>query len=324
MSNIQEPKESRFSPKLLAGIILALLFGIALYLRVSLPYDKVFTGEWIKFTGIDVYYHIRLVDNLVHNFPHYMSIDPYFLYPGATTGEIQIRFFDWLLASLIWLIGLGSPTEHTVDVVGVYYPAVLGALTVIPVYFIGKVLFNNWAGIASAGLIALLPGEFMGRSILGFADHDVANTLFTTVSILFLLLAINTAKQRQLTFKHINRQDWSVATKPLIYSLLAGIFLGMYLLMWMGALLFVFILTVYFIIQFIIDHLKRQSTGYLCLIGIPLFFAALLVFLPMSPGWVHLASLVIAILIPLVMSGTSWFMARSQIKPVYYPLTVVG
>jgi dolichyl-diphosphooligosaccharide--protein glycosyltransferase len=310
-------------PKLTAVIIVALSVGIALYLRVCLPYDKVFSGDWIKFTGIDVYYHMRLVDNLVHNFPHYTAIDPYFIYPGAT-GEISLRFFGWFLASIIWVIGLGSPTQHTIDMVGAYFPAVLGALVVIPVYFIGKELFGRWAGVISAGLIAIIPGESLGRSILGFTDHDVANTLFTTVAILFLILAIKAARQREWSFSHLNRRDWAIATRPLIYSFAAGIFLGIYLLTWAGALLFVFLISVYFVIQFIIDHLKHKSTDYLCLVGVILFLAALLVFWAISPGRLYLASLIIAILIPLVLSGVSWLMTRRGIKPAYFPLALLG
>ncbi len=150
-SKHQDAGESRLSPKVLAGILVALFFGVALYLRVYLPYDQVFVSEWIKFTSIDAYFHMRLVDNLVHNFPHHMVIDPYRIYPGA--AGVSISFFDWLLAGIIWVIGLGSPTQHTVDVVGVYFPAVLGALTVIPVYFIGRELFGRWAGVISAGIL---------------------------------------------------------------------------------------------------------------------------------------------------------------------------
>jgi len=329
MTKHREAKESRLpalgglSPKLLAGIILALFFGVALYLRVYLPYDQVFSGDWIKFTSVDAYYHMRIIDNLVYNFPHLISFDPYMLYPdGFWIGNI--RFFDWLLAGIIWVIGLSSPTQHTVDVVGVYFPAVLGALTVIPVYFIGKELFNRWAGVLSAGLIALLPGEFLGRSILGFTDQHVAETLFTTVTIMFLILAVKTARQKQLTFSHLNRRDWATITKPVIYSLLAGIFLGIYLITWAGATLFVFIIFVYFIIQFIVDHLKHQSTDYLCLVGVILFFVGLLIFLTVSPWMLPLASLVIALLIPPVLSSISRLMAHREIKPAYYPLTLVG
>ena len=314
---------SKLPPRLLFGIILALFFGVALYFRVCLPYDQVFSGDWIKFTSIDAYYHMRLVDNLALNFPRHMSFDPYFIYPGGR-GIGTISFFDWFLAGIIWIIGLGSPTQHTVDVVGVYFPAVLGALTVIPVYFIGKELFNRWVGVLSAGLIALLPGEFLGRSILGFTDHHVAETLLTTVTMLFLILAIKAARQRQLIFNYLYHRDWATITKPIIYSLLTGIFLGIYLLTWGGALLFVFIISIYFIIQFIIDHLKHKSTDYLCVVGVILFFIALLMFLPVSLGKLHLASLVIALFIPLVLRGVSWLITWRRIKPVYYPLTLVG
>ncbi|MBA7624652.1 hypothetical protein ES703_32063 [subsurface metagenome] len=317
-----EAERSKLPPKLLAGIILAIFFGVALCLRICLPYDQVFGSDWIKFTSADAYYHMRVVDNLVHNFPHLIRLDPYLLSPYSV-GVSSIHFFDWLLAAIIWVIGLGSPTQHTIDVIGVYFPAILGALTVIPVYFIGKELFNRWAGIISAALIALLPGEFMGRSILGFTDYDVAGTLFTTIAMLFLILAIKAARQRHLTFNHLKHPDRAIITKPIIYSLLAGIFLGIYLFTWPGALLFVLIIFIYFVIQFIIDHLKRRPTDYLCLVSGILFLVAILMFVPASHQMVAKASLVIALIIPLVLSGISRLLTSRQIKPAYYPLTVV-
>ncbi len=263
---------SKLSSGIIAGALLTLFFGVALYLRAYLPHEQVFSGDWIKFTSVDAYYQMRLIDNLAHNFPRLTAFDPYFIYPGGM-GVGDIHFFNWLLAGIIWLVSLGSPTQHTIDVVGVYFPAVLGALTVIPVYFIGKELFHHWAGVIAAGLIAIIPGEFLGRSMLGFTDQHVAETLFTTTAILFLILALKTARQRQLTFSHLRHRDWSTSAKPLIYSLLSGIFLGIYLITWAGALLFVFIITVYFVIQFIIDHLKDRSTGYLGVVGVILFLA---------------------------------------------------
>ncbi len=300
-----------------------MFFAIALTFRVYLPYDKVFGSDWIKFTGADAYYHMRLVDNLVHNFPRLLSFDPYLIYPGG--GSVgSIRFFDWLLASITWVIGLGSPTERTIDIVGVYFPAVLGALTVIPVYFIGRELFGRWAGIFSAGLIAIMPGEFMGRSILGFTDHHVAETLFTTIAMLFLILAIKTAGQRQLTFNHIKRRDWTTSARPLIYSLLAGVFLGIYIFTFLGALLFVFLTFIFFVVQFIIDHLKGKSSDYLCLVSIIFFFVGLVASLLISLKGLYLVPLIIALLVPLALNGVSRLMVNKAIKPGYYPLTLVG
>ncbi|MFC2001346.1 oligosaccharyl transferase, archaeosortase A system-associated [Chloroflexota bacterium] len=312
-----------FSPQILPGIFVAILFGIALYLRVGLPYDQIFGIDWIKFASVDAYYHMRLVDNLVHNFPHLNSFDPFFIYPGGVVVG-GFRFFDWLLAGIIWVIGLGSPTQHTVDVIGVYFPPVLGALTIIPIYFIGKELFGRWAGVIAAGLFTLLAGESIGRSILGFTDHDVANTLFTTTTMLFLILAIKTARERKLTFSHFKRRDREIITKPIIYSLLVGVFLGIYLLTWAGALLFVFLISVYLIVQFIIDYLKREPTDYLCLIGVTLFFVSLIIFAPFSPVVVYAVVLIIALLIPIGLSSIAWLLSHRQIKPAYYPLALSG
>ncbi|MBI2288638.1 MAG: oligosaccharyl transferase, archaeosortase A system-associated, partial [Chloroflexi bacterium] len=254
---------------------------------------------------------------------HLTSYDPYLIYPGGG-GVNNINFFGRLLAGVIWLIGLGSPSEHTIDVVGVYFPAILGALTIIPVYFIGKELFGRWAGVLSAGLIAILPGEFLGRSILGFTDHHIAETLFTTVAMLFLILAIKTASQKQLTFSHLKCLDWSTSAKPIIYSLLAGIFLGIYIFTFTGALLFVFLIFIYFVIQFIIDHLKSKSTDYLCVVGITFFAIALLISLLISSVTLYLASLIIALLILPIFNRISRLMINKQIKPAYYPLTLIG
>ncbi|MBA7642276.1 hypothetical protein ES703_49965 [subsurface metagenome] len=319
--------QNRFSPKLIAGIILAASFGVALYLRIALPYDQVFVGDWVKFTAFDPYYHMRLVDNLVHNFPQRITFDPYTFYPHGMAVSWP-PFFDWLLAGIIWLIGLGSPTQHLVDVVGVYFPAVLGALTVIPVYFIGKELFSRWVGVISAGLVAILPGEFLNRSILGFTDHHVAEVLFTTVTMLFLILAVKTARQRQLNFSHIRHRDWQVVAKALVYSLLAGIFLGIYLLTWYGGPLFVFLIFAYFVIQFIIDHLRREDTDYLTIVGTLSFLVALVVSLPvwhqMGANTLYLISFLIAILTPAVLSGVSKLLTSRKVKPAYYLLVLGG
>jgi len=311
------------------GIILAVLCGISWYIRAFLPHDNIFVNGTVVFRETDAYYYMRNIENLVHSFPHYNTFDPYILFPGGGAGLAR-PFFGWLAAGIILLakgaasIPYSAEVLHSMEVVAAYIPPALGTLTLIPVYFIGKELFNRWAGVISAGLIALLPGEFLSRSILGFTDHHVAETLFTTIAIIFLILGVKAARQRQLSFNHIRRRDWAIIAKPLIYSLLAGLFLGIYLLTWMGALLFVFIISVYFIVQFIIDHLRGRSADYLCFVGTITFIIALLMLLPISPGKLLLASLVIAIFIPIALAGLSRIIASRGIRPMFYPVALVG
>ena len=321
-------KTFKFSEGIVVAVVLTLLIGVALYLRVYLPYEHVFSGEWIKFTGIDAYYHMRLVDNLVTHFPERITFDPYTQYPyGRAIGWPPL--FDWLLAGTIWLVSLGSPSQHTVDVVGVYFPAILGGLTLIPVYFIGKELFNHWVGIISAGLVAVLPSAFFSRSILGFTDHHVAETLFTTVTMLFLIVAIRSAKHKQLTFGHLRCKEWSVIVKPCVFSLLAGISLGMYILTWSGGLLFIFLIFIYLIIQSIIDHLKGENIDYLAIIGTTSLLIALIISLPLLPQGVwsrhlYLPSFILATLTAVGLTGVSHVFMNQRIRPLYYPITLIG
>jgi dolichyl-phosphooligosaccharide-protein glycotransferase len=316
-------KRSWFNSRFIAGVLLALFFGIALYLRIVLPYDKVFVGDWIKFTGVDAYFFMRLVDNLIPNFPHIASFDPYFLYPAVSSASSQ-TLWPYLISGIAWLLGLGSPSQHTVDLVGVYFPAVLGALTTIPIYFIGKTLFNRWAGVIAAGLIAIFPGEFLGRSILGFTDYHAAEVLFTTVTMLFLILAVKASRDRQLTLSSLWHGQRAIIVMPLIYGLLSGVFLGIYFLTWAGALLFVFLIFAYLVIQFIIDHIKSRSTEYLAIVSTVVFLVAFLMFLPTSPINIVMAAFTIAIVIPIIMAVLSYFMSRRNIQPLMYPAAILG
>ncbi len=321
----------RLSPGVIAGLFVVLFFGVSLFIRAYLPHDQIFSGEWVKFSSVDAYFHMRLVDSLVHNFPNLINFDPYLLYPsGMNLGNIQ--FFDWLLAGIIWVFGLGSPTQHTIDIISVYFPAVLASLTVIPVYFIGKELFGRGAGVIAAGLIATLPGEYLGRSILGFTDHHVAETLFTTITMMFLIMAVKRAQERGLKPQHLWNRDWEIIRKPVIYSLLTGLSLGIYLVTWIGGLLFVLIILLYFFFQFIIDHLKRNSTGYLLPAGTTTFLIALIIYVIFVGGTFTLnsssmipwLSLLMATAVPVILHFISRRFTDWKIKSFYYPVTLVA
>ncbi len=316
-----------FSPPVITLIALLVIAGISLLIRVKLPYDQVFVNGSVWFHGVDAWYHMRHIENLVHNFPHVNFFDPYVLYPSGGEGLAR-PFFDWLVAGIAWLVGLGSPSQHTVDVVGAYLPPVLGTLTIIPVYFIGKELFNRWVGVLAAALLAILPGEFLNRSLLGFTDHHVAEALFSTVTLMFLIMAIKRARERQISFTHLLNRNWTTIRKPLIYALLAGVFLGIYLLSWIGGLLLIFVIFAYLVIQFIIDHLRRRSTDYLCIIATLAFLIAFIMLLPVlgegGLGAIYSISLSIAISTPIVLSGISHLMASKAIKVAYYPIALLS
>jgi dolichyl-phosphooligosaccharide-protein glycotransferase len=316
-------KAKKFWPVLIPGLLLVLCFAVALVIRVVLPYSDVFTSNGIVFTGNDAYYHMRVAEGLVNNFPRFPGIDPYLVYPGGVSPVGN--FFQWLIALVVWVIGFGAPTEHSLNAIGAWIPAVLGALTVIPAFFIAKELWGKhgkWAGLVGALLVAVLPGEFLGRSIIGFTDQHVAETLLSTTAVMFLVFAVKSARLRELSLAHIRHMRWDKVLLPGLYSILSGLLLGLYIFSWQGALLVVFTIALFFVFQFINDHLHGRSTEYLAIVGTLLFLISLL-FLPVSEGNLYVPSLVIAVLIPVVLGIASFVLAKRKVARVVFPAALV-
>lgn len=309
----------------LYGTAVFLFCCFALWLRTGPPYDGVLGGSYVMFAENDGWYNARLIENLVANFPFRNTFDPYTMYPYGQ-GIPFAPFFDWLAALFIWIAGLGHPSTALIEKMAAYFPAVLGTLTIIPVYFIGKEIFNRNAGLLAAGLLAIAPGEFLFRSILGFTDHHIAEVLFSTTTMLFFIMAIKRAQENQITFERIKLREWSSLKKPLLFALLSGFFLGIYILSWIGAAIFIFIILVYVFIQYIMDHLNGKPTDYLAIISAPVLLVSLLMsaifYKYLLFGNFVLGGLVIGLLGIAVFQVTSYLMARKNIKRILYPITI--
>ena len=316
----------RLSTRVKYGLALFAFFLIALFLRIYFPYHNVFASGWVNFQETDCYYHMRQVLLLALHFPHRPLFDPYLFYPGGSSLDSP-PFFYLLLGFFAWLFGAGSPTQKVIETVGAYLPAIMGALVTVPVYFIGKEIFNRKAGLIGAALIAILPGQFLWRSMLGYPDYHVAETLFTAVTMMFLIMAIRRSRQNEVSFKSLWQRDWGTLRGPLVYSLLAGIVLGLYLLTWPGAGLFVLIIFVFVVIQFVMDHLRGKQTDYLCIVASLAFLVALFMVAVSWNGYgawrLGSSSLLIGMVAFLALGMLSSLMAGKNMNRAYYPLVLL-
>jgi len=312
----------RLPSSVLTGILVAVIAALAFILRTALSYSQIFKGDWIKYSSADAYFQMRLVDNLAVNFPSGSNFDPYLLYPGGTSIA-QSHLFNNMMAAASSLFGLVTPSQHTVDIVGVFTPPVLAALTVIIVYFIGRELIGKWTGVFSAILLAILPGEFLSRTKLGFTDYHCFEVFLTSLLILFVILALKNARNNDLRFDQFKKFNWATMRKPLIYSVLAGITLAMFGLTWSGAPMFTFIIFAFLIIQFLVDHLKNRSTEYLSIVGTVTFLVGFLVVLPGTVATIVPVSSLIGAIGCIVLGALSWFMVRKNWKSAYYPLATI-
>ena len=317
-------------PYTLAVVIIGF---VALWIRL-LPSKSIFLSNGlVKFTSNDPWYHTRTLNVLLENYPNRMFFNPMTNYPHGSYVHFG-PLFDQMMAITSLILGLGNPSSELVNHVGAYFPAVLGALTVIPVYYIGKYLGGRKTGILAAILIAFAPGQFLARSIVGSTDHHVAEVLFSTFFIMFFMLALVSAKEKRLHLEDFSNKKLNVLKEPLIYSIIAGIMYSAYQLIWPGAPLFVLIILVYAVIQYILDNFHNESSDYIGFTGIITFLVSAFLILPfvhpeMGFGmyyysWFHVVVALAAISGFAILSYMEKEFKRRQVKAYYYPLLIIG
>lgn len=324
-----------YTVKSLSYAILFAIFLFSFYIRGITPLKNVFNRGIVGFAMDDSVFHMRLVENTIQFFPHRIFFDVFTKYPFGN----QLHWgplFDQTIAFLALIAGLitngGMPSQSMIDTIGAFFPAVMGAMVVFPVYFIGKELMDEKAGLLGAFLIAIFPGQWLSRSVLGFTDNHVAEVFYLTLMIMFFVLAIK--KAEGVTFDHWLNMDWAVLKIPLAYSILAGISFGAYLLTWTTGVLFAVVFGIFVVVQYIIDHFRGKSTEYLGVVGIIAYLIAMVMVIPyieISNGFnpvqysqVHIAVTGGAAVIFAILSLVSREMNKRELSGFHYLLFVSG
>ncbi len=316
----------------IAGVILLAIFVLSLYLRIVMPYDSVFRNGFVAFASDDAVFQMRLVENTLNNFPHRLFYDAFTFYPRGSAihwGPLWTQ----MIATLSLIAGMGSYNMQTVNAIAAYFPGVLGALVIFPVYYIGKLLYNRSAGLLAAFMIAVMPGQFFQRSVLGFTDHHVAEVLFSTAAIALFMLAIKAGRERNIKLSGLHLKEY-LKEKPVLYSILAGIMLAAFHITWPGALFFIMIFLIFIFVQSIVDHLRGRSTDYIVVAAVPMFLIELIAVLPYvnseygfgiaNYSWFHVAVPIAGMVVPVALNILSKEINKRGYNPLYYPLSLVA
>ncbi|MEF8858645.1 MAG: oligosaccharyl transferase, archaeosortase A system-associated [Halolamina sp.] len=216
----------------------ALLLAIVVMFWVRMQnYSRFIRDGQVFFSGNDAWYHLRETNYVVRNFPFTMPFDPWTGFPtGTFVGQFG-TLYDQLIALAALLIGLGSPNDALIAKTLLVAPAVFGALTVVPVYLIGKRFSNRVGGLFGVLIIALLPGTFLQRTLVGAADHNAAEPLFMGLAVFGLLAAFAAATRSMPVWEVVqeelieNRKP-DTLTQPLAWAVLAGVLTGLFFWVW--------------------------------------------------------------------------------------------
>ncbi|MBI1354089.1 MAG: hypothetical protein GC160_07065 [Acidobacteria bacterium] len=161
--------------------------AFAFWLRCAFGYSVVFQPDgFVNFQDTDAWYHYRVIENLLAHFPWRITFDPYAVYPDGQNPRFA-GLYDLGVGFVAWALGAGTPSAELAKATAAWSPAAMAALVPAAVYLLARTLFAPGAAIAAAWLIAVLPGNWLKVSRLGFADHHVAEVLFSTLALWALL-----------------------------------------------------------------------------------------------------------------------------------------
>jgi dolichyl-phosphooligosaccharide-protein glycotransferase len=256
--------------------MLFVVFVVALYLRIILPYANSIHAGSIVISDFDPYYHLRIGEFTIQHFPNVLAFDPYVDYPnGFWIGWPPL--YDFLASAYAMAAMALFHVDYQVGVAT--FPAVLGALAILPVYYITKLVFDWKAGVVAAALLTVIPANLL-RSMVGNLNHHVAaEVLFPALLLLFFMLAL----RGHLTFHKVRSRAFDGEDKrTLLYTGLAGVFVTALLLTWLGGFLFLGIIGAFAVVQFSIYNWKRVRSDNLTIVAATMLLVSLVTILPVS------------------------------------------
>jgi dolichyl-diphosphooligosaccharide--protein glycosyltransferase len=262
----------------------ALLVVMVVMLRIRLlSYDAFVRGEDVLFSGNDAWYHLREVNYTVRNWPATMPFDPWTYFPfGTSTGQFG-TLYDQLVATAALAVGLGSPSSDLVAKTLLVAPAVFGALTAVPTYLIGKRLGGRVAGLFGAVLLALLPGLFLSRTLVGVSDHNGVEPFFQAFAILGMIVAVEVAERELPIWELVADRDVDALRTPTLWAALGGFAVAMYMWVWPPGVLVVGIIGVFTVVKMASDVRNGDSPEPVAYaVAVSMLVTAVLMLVPLS------------------------------------------
>ncbi|WP_435063260.1 oligosaccharyl transferase, archaeosortase A system-associated [Halobaculum sp. EA56] len=246
----------------------ALLAVVAFMLWVRLQsYGNFVRDGEVYFSGNDAWYHLRMVEYTVANWPFTMPFDPWTNYPfGTSVGQFG-TLYDQIVATAALVVGLGSPSADLVAKTLLVAPAVFGALVAVPTYLLGKRLGGRVGGLFAAVVLMLLPGTFLRRGLVGFADHNIAEPFFQTFAVVALMVALAVAQRDRPIWELVQTREWEELKPTVAWSALAGVATGLYIWTWPPGVFLVGIFGVYLVLQAVSDHAGGRSVDHVGFVG---------------------------------------------------------
>ena len=245
---------------------LAAVAAFMLWVRLQ-AYDTFVRDGQVVFSGNDAWYHLRMVNYTVRNWPATMPFDPWSYFPYGTSQGQFGTLYDQLVATAALVVGFGAPSDQLIAKTLLVAPAVFGALAIVPTFLIGRRIAGRGAALFGVAVLALLPGTFLQRTLVGFADHNGAEPFFMTMAVFALMIALGVAVRERPVWELVEERNWDELRWPTITSAAAGFAVAMYMWVWPPGVLLVGIFGIFLLVALTSEHVVGESPEYVAFVG---------------------------------------------------------
>ncbi|HTT72579.1 MAG TPA: carboxypeptidase regulatory-like domain-containing protein [Thermoplasmata archaeon] len=259
--------------------ILVAAFAAAFAIRTIWTYPIVAQyGPLYSYAGgSDSYYHSRVMSYIILNHTNLVH-DPLLRYPVGATNPRE-PLFDWMNALLgITFAGAfgGNPVTAGAWFLDLQSP-LWAALSVFPIYLIGKEVSNRRMGLIAALIYPFLSAS-IDSSIFGYANYLSFYTFLILVSVYAYLRTVKAVGSRRWipSFRHGSqyapgfRNFLRTERSAVKWAVFTGVALGATALAWQGYTYVVVVVGLSLVISMVAERIRHiDSTG--------LYFAAWIV-----------------------------------------------
>lgn len=255
---------------------LLIVMAIALILRM-IPAFFIKDQGFLPIFDTDSWYNLRQIEMMVGDYPHYNWFDPMTAYPEG-------KMIDWgplypFIAATLCLVSGSITRSGIISTAGWVSP--LMAVMMVPVmYKLGKMVWDQKAGIVTAGLISVLSFQFFSISSYGWVDHHIAEVLFSTLFFLAYLIALSHTKRQPVDWK--NKKS---LISLVFLSALAGVLYFFALLTSTTVLLTLLVIAVFTLVQYMLDYFSSHNSDDLLVLN--LMFLSVSAILLLAFGFRH-------------------------------------
>ena len=218
-------------------------FAVLIIISMGM-YVRMQDYRWPYLRNIDSYFFYRHMGELVEK-GTLPEIDTLMEAPVGSQRKSGQYFYQYIGAYSFMAYRFFDHSAQ-LDKFLIWFPALLATLMSIPMYFIGKLLYDRRAGVLAAFFV-IFDMSIMSRTLAGDPDSDGVVLLVPLIVMAFFLF----------TYKHIMKKN-AFDKMAAIYSTLTGLSLVIWGFTWSGHWYLIWLITGFIMIMLGVAYVKHR------------------------------------------------------------------